>query len=118
MASIDDIINTFKKLELHVNNHKKLLFPINKKWVYTFPGIKGEPELTTTTDNIQCMITDIRDWYDYNGLEPWLILEDKLKTYNSENTIYISFERNGMKTEFDFNPKDWMIKIQPITVKC
>jgi hypothetical protein len=127
MATLGDLIRGFETLEIYVQEHKKLLAtqcqpqpksqfqsqsqPTTRKWTYTFPGIDGEPELSTTTDDIKSMITDIRDWYDFTGLEPWTLLENTLKTNIIPVTLYISFKRQEMKTVFDLDSKDWMVKI-------
>lgn len=112
MPSIDDLMKAFESLELGIGEHKKLLVALSGKrqWTYTFPGIEGEPELTTKTDSISSMITDIRDWYDFVGLESWSFLEDRLKIASCGEML-ISFSRNGTKTVFDFEPKEWMVKI-------
>ena len=113
MATIEEVIKAFESLNILVAEHKKLLSDFGKlTWTYTFPGIDDEPELTTKTNNIKSMITDIRDWYDFSGLDQWTLLEQILNNIKKSDTLRISFHREGTKTVFDFNPKSWMVIIK------
>lgn len=120
MDSLDELIRKFEELEQILSQHKQYIsnylvqskcVPESISWTYTFPG--KSDEFTKTTFNLKEMLTDIRDWYDFVGLNPWTSLENFLKE-NSKDILYLSFKRDGRDTIFDYNSQSWMVKITSI----